>query len=117
MSAKIKQSFYDWCIEYNRQDLLDLWDYQLNTRTPKEVGSNGNIKCWFKCPRSIHESELQYICSFHANPTMQIYCNKCNSIAQYLIDTYGEQGYRQWSRVLKKYEPLINEMQQRLGGK
>ena len=33
------------------------------------------------------------------------------------IDTYGEQGYRQWSRVLKKYEPLINEMQQRLGGK
>lgn len=31
--------------------------------------------------------------------------------------TYGEQGFRQWPRVLKKYEPLINEMQQRLGGK
>ena len=26
-----------------------------------------------------------------------------------------EQSYQSWSRVLKKYEPLINEMQQRIG--
>ncbi len=26
----------------------------------------------------------------------------------------GEQGFKAWGRVLKKYEPLINEMQMRL---
>lgn len=26
----------------------------------------------------------------------------------------GEQGFKQWGRVLKKYEPLINELQMRL---
>jgi len=29
--------------------------------------------------------------------------------------TANENGYRAWPRVLKKYEPLINEMQQRIG--
>ena len=33
------------------------------------------------------------------------------------LESYGERGFRQWPRVIKKYEPLINEMQQRLGGK
>ena len=31
------------------------------------------------------------------------------------IDTRGDQGYKPWTRVLKHYEPLINEMQQRIG--
>ena len=31
------------------------------------------------------------------------------------MDVYGEQSYIPWPRVLKRYEPLINEMQQRLG--
>ena len=30
-------SFYDWCIKNNRQDLLDRWDYELNGCSPKEV--------------------------------------------------------------------------------
>lgn len=98
MSAIIKQTLYDWCIENNRQDILDLWDYELNTKTPKEVGVRSSKKCWFKCPKGLHESELQYLCSFYETPTMQIYCNKCNSIAQFLIDKYGEQGFEdRWS--------------------
>lgn len=31
------------------------------------------------------------------------------------LDAWGEHGYKPWVRVLKRYEPLINEMQQRLG--
>lgn len=30
-------------------------------------------------------------------------------------DVYGENRYRPWDRLLKKYEPLINEMQSRIG--
>lgn len=93
MSATIKQTLYDWCIENDRQDVLDLWDYELNTKTPKEVGVRSSKKCWFKCPRGLHESELQYLCSFYETPSMKIYCNKCNSIAQFMIDKFGEQGF------------------------
>lgn len=98
MSAKIKQTFYDWCIENNRQDILDLWDYELNVKTPKDIGSRSNSKFWFKCPRGLHDSELQVVSAFYVTPTMNVYCNSCNSIAQYLIDTYGEQGFKdRWS--------------------
>ena len=31
------------------------------------------------------------------------------------IDAFGENGYRPWNRILKKYQPLINEMQSRIG--
>lgn len=31
------------------------------------------------------------------------------------MDSYGMDGYQPWPRVLKFYEPLINEMQQRIG--
>lgn len=32
----MKQSFYDWCMENNRKDLLDRWDYDLNKKSPKK---------------------------------------------------------------------------------
>lgn len=31
------------------------------------------------------------------------------------LDARGEHGFVPWERILKKYEPLINEMQQRIG--
>lgn len=31
------------------------------------------------------------------------------------LDSPGEHGYKPWERVLKRYEPLINELQQRIG--
>mgnify|MGYP003474847136 FL=1 len=31
------------------------------------------------------------------------------------IDAVGDYGFKPWDRILKRYEPLINEMQQRLG--
>ncbi len=30
-------------------------------------------------------------------------------------NSQGDHGYKQWPRVLKKYEPMINEMQSRIG--
>ena len=31
------------------------------------------------------------------------------------LDARGEHGFKPWERILKRYEPLINEMQQRIG--
>ena len=44
MNAKIKQTFYDWCIKNNRQDLLDRWDYSMNNCNPDEIGYSTDIK-------------------------------------------------------------------------
>ena len=54
----MKMSFYDWCIENNRQDLLDIWDYKLNNKLPNEVSCCTNNEYFFKCPQNKHKSTL-----------------------------------------------------------
>ena len=59
------KSFYDWCIENNRQDILDRWDYELNGCSPKDISYSTHNKYWFKCDiRSQHKSELKNIHGF-----------------------------------------------------
>ncbi len=79
------KSFEQWCIENNRQDILDRWDYELNKYKPNEVSYATSIKIYLKCPKLKHESELKYLFIL---TTMQseLNCNKCNSFAQYGID-------------------------------
>ena len=90
-SNKKTKSFYNWCIENGRQDLLDRWDYELNDCSPKDIGYKSGKKYWFKCLiHSYHKSELKNIRNFVNGHEGSIDCKQCNSFAQWLIDTYGE---------------------------
>lgn len=51
---KIKESFYDWCINNNRVDFLNLWDYDLNNKNPNEIAKSTHKFYYFKCPNGIH---------------------------------------------------------------
>ncbi len=105
--ANIKYSFAQWCVDNDRQDLLDRWDYDLNNISPNEVSYKSNKKYWFKCPRGIHESELNDIQYLASGRSRTIYCNKCRSFAQYIIDNFGEDYLSQiWndSNVLNPWE-------------
>lgn len=85
---KNSKSFYDWCIENNRQDVLDRWDYKLNDCSPKEVSYGTNKKYWFKCGRyKKHGSELKNIKTFTSGQSY-INCKQCNSIAHYILDNF-----------------------------
>lgn len=84
------KSFYDWCIENNRQDILNRWDYELNDKKPNEITYKTKKKYYLKCLRGLHNSELKNIGSLTSNQGCYIDCKKCNSFAQFLIDTYGE---------------------------
>lgn len=86
----IKKSFYDWCIENNRMDLNDRFDTDKNNCTSKEVSYKSNKKFWFKCSRNIHESELHTLYVVTRDATIKLICSKCNSIAQVVIDKFGE---------------------------
>lgn len=90
MSCGLCVTFKDWCIENNRQDVLDRWDYQLNEYNPEEIGYGSTFKQWFKCTRGLHESELHSIGSITSKEYNKISCKKCNSFAQWGIDNLGE---------------------------
>lgn len=87
-----KKTLYDWCIENNRQDILYYWDYELNDKTPKDIGFSSNKKYWFKCKRHLHESyqkDLITIKNGKLKDSDNYYCPKCNSIGQYIINKFG----------------------------
>jgi very-short-patch-repair endonuclease len=87
---KKSKSFEQWCIENNRQDILNRWDYELNNCKPNEICFSTKKKYYFKCPRNIHHSELKNIANFTHNSEGSMYCNYCNSFAQWGIDNICE---------------------------
>ena len=85
------KSFYDWCIESDRQDVLDRWDYELNGCSPKDICYSSNKKYWFKCNKyKEHKSELKKLNGFTSGQEGSMDCKQCNSFAQYIIDNYGD---------------------------
>lgn len=91
----VTKTFYEWCAENNRLDLNERFDVDKNGCTTKDVGYQSNKKYWFKCPRGIHESEEFYITVLTRSHSSGK-CRKCNSVAQIVIDKYGEDYL--WSR-------------------
>ncbi len=89
-NQKIKYSFYNWCIDNNKQEYLNFWDYELNNKTPKEVSYGSTIKRWFKCCNEVsnHKSQLHSL-SHITNRGTPLYCVTCNSFAYWGINKYG----------------------------
>ena len=101
---KNSKSFYNWCVENNRQDILDRWDYKLNGCSPKDISYGTVKKMWFKCKiHPEHESELKNINSFTRGQEGSMDCKKCNSMGQYVIDSYRKDFLSKiWSDKNKK---------------
>lgn len=93
------KSFEQWCIENDRQDILDRWDYELNGCSPKDVCYGTKRKYWFKCSKHVkHKSELKSINNLTNGQEGSIECNQCSSIGQYIVDNFGEEFlWRVWS--------------------
>lgn len=99
----VYDSFYYWCKNNNRQDLLDRWDYELNNISPTEIRYTSRKKVWLKCPRGTHESQqfaVSVIIRSKSSP-----CKKCKSVAQFLIDNYGENGIEKYWGKNNKISP------------
>ena len=84
------KSFEQWCIENNREDILDRWDYNLNKCKPSEISYGTKKKYYFKCSRGLHKSELKDINSFTSGHKSIMDCKQCDSLAQFGIDNLGE---------------------------
>lgn len=91
MNSKIKKTFYDWCMEKNRQDLLDRWDYTNNQKLPSEIGAATKAIYYFKCDKNKHPSspyKIQNITRYWDKAKVD--CIYCNSFAQWGIDNICE---------------------------
>ena len=96
MEKRKTKSFEKWCIENNKQDILDRWDYELNDYTPSEISYSSHKKCWFKCNKhKEHKSELKDINGFTSRGEGYIKCKQCNSIAQYILDNFPDKKIEQ----------------------
>lgn len=118
--TKIKKSksFEQWCIENDKQDILDRWDYELNNCRPSEIAMKSKKRIYFKCPRGIHESETKTICDFTCGCEGSIKCIKCNSFGQFLLDDFGDVGIlRFWSNKNTKDLFKISKYQNGSQGK
>lgn len=104
---KNSKTFEQWCVENNRQDILERWDYELNELTPADITYGTKIKYYFKCPVSKHKSELKRINTFTSGYEGSMYCNQCSSLGQFLIDKYGDDAINMyWSdkNTINPYE-------------
>lgn len=102
----MNMSFYDWCIKNNRKDLLEQWDDERNDITSKDISYMSRKAFYFKCSKLKHESEKIIIQNLTRRVNERTACKKCKSIAQYLIDSYGEHGIEQyWDYDLNNDSP------------
>jgi len=49
--GKIRYTFEQWCLDNNRLDILNRWDYELNKCKPSKIGYSTKKKYYFKCPK------------------------------------------------------------------
>lgn len=104
--ARFKKSFYTWCIENNKQDLLDRWDYEKNKLSPHEVGFSSNQFWWFKCPTNpTHHSEQILLNSISCGRGSDK-CIQCNSFGQWCLDNKHGDLLDRWDYSLNHISPF-----------
>jgi len=81
-------SFYDWCHNNDRLDILKRYDKELNKEDPKNINKGSAKKYYFKCPNNIHESRLMGISKItNGTRTGNIECVECLSIGYICPDS------------------------------
>lgn len=98
-------SFEKWCLDNNRQDVLDRWSYELNNLKPSEVSDANETKRWFNCENTSHIAELKNIKSFTRGKGGSISCNQCNSFEQWCIDNNRQDILCRWDYDLNTLKP------------
>lgn len=99
-------TFDQWCIDNDEKHILDRWDYELNSDTPKDITYGSQEKRWFKCSLGLHTSEPKRIKDFTSGHSGSMDCKACNSFGQHLISTYGKTGIENYWGDKNKESPF-----------
>lgn len=98
---KNKKTFYDWCIENDREDLLDRWSHELNNVDPRDVGYASGCKYYFNCSENKSHKPESIRLSHITRDNVQVKCKACNSFAQWCIDNMSNDFIdKYWHKTL-----------------
>lgn len=82
-------SFELHCLNNERDDILERWDYEKNKKLPSEITFNSTQSVYLKCPNDEHESQLHLIATLqHKNTKAE--CNICESFGYWGEKEFGE---------------------------
>lgn len=98
------ESLFEWATKH-KPDILRMWDYDLNDRLPNELGSKSGRKVYLKCLRGLHDSKQIVINELTRHKDSVLQCDMCNSIAQYLLDTFGDNALNVYWGSSNKISP------------
>ena len=101
---KFSKSFYNWCVENSRTDILDRWDYDLNTINPSDVSVYSKVYFYLKCPDGIHKSSKYQIATLqkHNSP---LECKHCLSFEHWCVVNDRHDLLDRWDYDLNKTSP------------
>lgn len=101
MSCKQCNSFYQWCIDNNKQEFINAWDYDLNKDDIHYVPHGSSKKYYFKIIDGMPDilySLADITGKKQLSPIKKFY----NSFGYYLISTFGDDA-------IEKYWSIKNE--------
>lgn len=97
------KSFYSWCMENNRTDLIARWNYDLNKISPNDVGYSSLSKYYFNCDRHADHKPEYVRLSHIVHDNVKVDCKMCNSFAQWCTDNISEDYIDKcWHKELNK---------------
>lgn len=102
----MKMSFYDWCVKTNNFDILNLWDYELNKKSPTDIAFATSKRYYFLCPKGIHRSELYTICNITGEKHQTVNCRRCHSFGQWCLDNLEFELLSRWDCKKNKKSPF-----------
>lgn len=100
------KSFYSWCIENKREDLLRRWNYDLNKCTPEEIGCNSNKPWWFDCEKNSSHKPEQFVPNHFVSARGRTSCRQCSSFGQWCVDTGRIDFLEKWDETRNTTGPF-----------
>lgn len=97
-------SFAQWCIDNDKEEIINLWDFDKNEVSPYDVGYASNKSYYFKCSRGLHDSH-KHVLSTIVHCNNQVKCNMCESIGQFGVDNIENFIEDYWS-IKNKCSPF-----------
>lgn len=106
---RLQKTLKQWCEENHRLDVLELWDYELNSDLPENIAFTTKKKYYFKCRNKNinHTSELKRIDNFTMGQENSLDCDQCESFAQWGLDNLGDDFLEKyWDYDKNKINPF-----------
>ena len=80
-------TFEQWCLDNDKEWMLDTWDYDSNNCSPSDIAFTTNRKFCFHCGNQNHKSEninIKLITSGDYRKTRETFCSDCRSVYEYV---------------------------------